>query len=230
MWKLSLIVTATLATSTLATATAWGQTTTSSGTFGSRSLGSGISSRSGSSALGGAGSAAGATTQADNSGQVTGSARFMRGNRQGQFVGGDSADTANIFSQMGGNNRGGLGGLGNLGALLGNTQGGANQPNNNSRTTIPTQRVVAFDIPRTASPASAEKLNERFQKMGGNQRFARVLVNVVESTAVLTGTVRTENDRVLAAQVVLLEGGISQVKNGLVVANIPPPVAETLKP
>src|SRR5690349_6799507 len=94
----------------------------SSGAFGSRNVGSSFSPAasnfSGSAAARGAaggqgglgalgavgtgGSLAGATTRGDASaGQVTGNERFLRNNRRpGSFVGGDSADTNNIFSQL----------------------------------------------------------------------------------------------------------------------------------
>ena len=82
---------------------AWGQSffdsqTTSGGTFGSRTLGGGIGGSTGSQF----GSPGSRTTQGqENVGQLTGNERFVRDARApGAFVGGDSGDAGNPFSQM----------------------------------------------------------------------------------------------------------------------------------
>ena len=106
-WRSATGLLATLAI-VLSTDAAWAQFsgnafsggTTNSGTFGSRTLGQGVGA--GSSNF--QGSPGNRLEQAQSgAGEVSGGERFVRDSRQpGQFVGADSGDATNFFSQLGG--------------------------------------------------------------------------------------------------------------------------------
>ena len=106
----------------------WAQGTTSSGLFGSRTVGGSSISPGSRNAFGsGSGSSFGATGmgvgQQSNTGQITGAERFVRGNRTaGQFVGTDTADTSFVGALSSGTTGGfssGLSGLGGRGGMGG---------------------------------------------------------------------------------------------------------------
>lgn len=222
------------------TAPAWGQSA-SSGSFGARNLGGSFSqptsSFNGSAAARGAGagaattgvggSAAGATTRGDASvGQVTGAERFLRSNRQaGQFVGSDSADAQNFFSQM-------------ANQSLNNNQqqrrnNNANNPNNGqnsqSRQNVSVARVqatIGFNYAPPTDSNVAATLQQRLEKSPRIARHGPLTVQLEGRTAVLSGIVATAHDRELAAQVARLESGVAAVRNELQVAPVLPPAPQ----
>jgi hypothetical protein len=211
--------------------------------FGNRTIGQGISSRSASGSAGFGGASGFSNTpgnamaqQQSQAGQVTGSERFLEQNRQpGQFVGADTADATNAFSQLGGTGgigRGttglggfgtGLGGFGlnNFGGLsqFGNNQQqnfGAGRTGNNGRA-IRTSLQLGFDYPTTVSPQLSGQIGQRLSNLPQIRTSVPFRVSVDGRTAILQGTVATEHERDLAARVVLLEPGISDVRNELTV-------------
>lgn len=217
----------------------------SSGAFGSRSMGSSFSPSasnfSGSAAARGAaggqgglgqlgvggagGSLAGATTRGDASvGQVTGNERFVRNNRRpGQFVGGDSADTNNIFSQLQG-----------MAAQQGPRN--QNQQNVSSLNVRPTQSKArvqitpGFVVHGPADSKISATLQERLEKSKRIERRGPITVMLDGNTAVLSGSVATEHDRDLAERVALLEVGVAAVRNELTVQPSSPPNSIPLSP
>jgi len=211
-----------------------------SGAFGARNLGSSFTPSAGGftaagnrgasgngMAAAGMGGVSGMTQRGDNSaGQVTGNERFVRGARRpGQFVGADNSDSTNFLSQLSQMQ-------GQFGPQRNNN--GANNPNrqqNNRNSRQKTPRVeldVGFDY-RTAGPTEqAVALQNRFTQSSRPSLRGRVIVNLEGRIAVLRGSVATEHDRVLAAQVALLEAGVSQVRNELQVVQtepLPPPAS-----
>lgn len=167
---------------------------------------------------GSGGSAAGATQQNQQVGQVEGNERFLRSNRQGQFVGADTADTPQIgsFGQalnnffQGPNTRG---------------AGDANQGLNTQSQTRPPYRTtirVGFDYPTPPAGTLSAALTSRLQRARLAPSQNSVVVEVQGHTAILRGQVTTPHARVLAEQLVLLEPGIAQVDNQLVVAEPAP--------
>lgn len=191
---------------------------TSTGTFGNRTVGAagGLSARSGSMFGGGGagGSVAGATQQNQQVGMVEGSERFLRSNRQGQFVGADTADTPQI---------------GSFGQALNNFIAGPNGRNardaNQSLNTQTQNRRpyrttirVGFDYPAPAPGTLAAQLTTQLQRARLAPSQNSVVVEVQGHTAILRGQVATAHARALAEQLVLLEPGIEQVDNQLEVA------------
>jgi hypothetical protein len=195
-----------------------GARSTSSGMFGSRNMGGGTQAGQRSLTGGGGGSAQSLDQMNANAGQITGNERFMRGNRQGQFVGSDTTDLRNLFSQMGQTNgRQGMQGLNNM------NQNGPNQPdgggNQRQRIAYTLQRRIAFDVPARAPAALSATLTQRITAIAPN---LPIDVQMVGRIAVLRGTVGSQHARDLAAQVVLLEPGVSSVQNELEVAESQP--------
>jgi len=212
-------------------------TSGSSGLFGSRTVGGGVSA--GQRSFGGTSGGLGATTdQQANVGQLTGNERFMRGARQpGQFVGGDAADVQSFIgaiSGAGGGNRG----LGSAFGAQGGRGGGQYQnqynqngggPNGqggqNTAAQIPvrTRLIVGFAPPVIDAARVETLLSRAMTRMPAVSAVGPVQVQVQNRTAVLTGQVATAHARDLAEQLARLEAGIDQVENRLTVAPSNPP-------
>lgn len=209
-----------------------------SGSFGNRSMGSSFTpsasnfggsaaARGGGGGMGGGGqgglgalgvggtggTVAGATTRGDaNVGQVTGSERFVRNNRQaGQFVGGDTGDTNNFFSQLQG---------------MAAQQGPRNQNQQNanalnvrapqSKARVQIVPGFSYAIPTDARVGAV--LQDRLERSQRIEQRGPITVTMDGRTAVLSGLVATEHDRVLAERVALLEAGVAEVRNELTIA------------
>jgi len=193
----------------------WGQGS-SSGMFGSRTMGQGISSTGFGLDLG-SGSGSGTNTV----GQITGSERFLQQNRQpGQFVGGSAQNAMSIMSQFNATST----------SLLNPTQGlqqlqfGAMDQQPVAPTTIPFRASLSvdFDHPSLNSTAVLGNLAKRLGTTHGLKSRKPIQVVVEGSTAVLQGEVETEHDRSLAEQVARLEPGVWAVRNELNVARPTP--------
>lgn len=196
--------------------------TTSRGTFGNRTVGaaSGVSARSGSMFGGAGGTVAGATQQAQQVGTVEGSERFLRGNRQGAFVGADTSDTTQI---------------GSFGNALNNFFQGPNMRNardanqnlnpqqTQTRRPYRTTTRISFDYPAPPDGTLSATLTSRLQRARLGPSQNSVAVEVRGHTATLRGQVATDHERALAEQLVRLEPGIAQVDNQLVVSPSNPP-------
>jgi BON domain-containing protein len=160
-------------------------------------------------------------------GQVDTNARFMRDNRQGAFVGADSADTGFVGGATAGNNRastrnirGGGGGAANV-----NQGGGRGRQKTEVRIVLQlgfTPPVPGTLAPRRAPEAVASRLAERMNRSSWIQNRSEMEVSIAEGTATLRGVVSTEHDRLLAERFALLEGGIRKVENLLEIESTPP--------
>lgn len=188
----------------------------SSGAFGNRSVGTGTIS-------GGnrtfSNSGAGLSQQAQV-GQVNGNERFVRGARQqGQFVGADNRDTTNLFSALAGQNSQ------TRPAPRIQQQPNPNQQLNNANRTTGANRQklivplsLGFEVSRVSSTASGDIIAKRLAKLPGLALTSPLEVSLNSDEATLRGTVATERDRELAERLVLLEPGVSRVRNELQVA------------
>lgn len=225
---------------------------TSSGSFGSRTLGGSSSSNrtgrstgasnsgslTGLSGQGGQG-AQGATGGALSAGAPTGE-RYVRGNRNGAFVGADTGDgAANSYSGMAGG-AGGAGGLGGAGGMMGNQmmmqafrqtqQQGQNQGRNQQNK----QQVrIPFKVDSLSAPPLTTTFTSRMTlryanlpALAGKGRIAMVMEG---DTLVLQGQVQTAADRKLAEDLLSLEPGVNQVRNELEIAQseLPTPVSRS---
>jgi hypothetical protein len=178
------------------------------------------------------------TSQQQQAGTLTGSERFIRGNRQGAFVGADSGDSTNSYSQTGANGQGmngqmglngrsmtGRGGLNSLNGQnrLGNQLNQMNQMNGqngfgagaNAKQQIRTTLVVGFSAPKPVSSVLGKRLETHLTATRGIERLGPIQVSVIGREVVLQGTVRSEHDRDLAEQLALLEPGVGAVRNEL---------------
>ena len=194
------------------TGSAFGGISTNSGLFGSRTIGQGVN---------GPGAAFGGTpgnrveqVQA-GAGEVQGSERFVRDSRDpGAFVGADSADSANFFGQT----QGGFAGSG-LEQFLGRAaqrdfqnEGSANL---GRRAPLRPSLSLGFDVSGPSAAVVSTQMTQRLAKLPNLQELTPVTVAIEGRTAILRGRVATQHDRQMLAQIVLLEPGVSAVRNEL---------------
>jgi hypothetical protein len=212
---------------------------TSTGSFGSRTLGGSTSSnRTGRStgASSSSNSLNGITGQNGQNGQngqggglgATGSERYIRGNRNGSFVGADSGDgAANSYSGMAGGANG-MGGMGGLGGMMGNQmmmqamrQGAQNQNQGNKqqqKLTVRTPfRVDAMSQPVLTTTFTA-RMQTRYSNLPALQGKAKIEPVLEGDVLVLRGQVESAAARQLAEDLLSLEPGVGQVRNELVIA------------
>lgn len=221
---------------------------TSTGSFGSRTLGGSTSSNrtgrstgasnsgslTGLSGQGGQGAAGGALSAGAPTGE-----RYVRGNRNGAFVGADTGDGAsNSYSGMTGGAGGlGAGGMGGLGGMMGNqmmmqafrqTQQqnqGRNQQNNKLQVRVPFKVDSLSAPPLTTTFTSRMTLRyANLPALAGKGRIAMVMEG---DTLVLQGQVQSAADRQLAEDLLSLEPGVNLVRNELeiVQSELPSPVS-----
>ncbi len=205
--------------------------TSSTGTFGTRTLGGTSGLSGGGSSFRGTGTAAstpGVTQQETGAGELTGGERFRAENRQGQFVGSDLADVSAALGTFS-NALGGGAGAGFFSQNRGNQDGGGGNQGRNAGTgrnsnqpSLRITRRVAFSFRSAITSDFSATLARRLERSQRIQTRSPVVVSIQGRTVVLQGSVATDHDRALAAQVALLEPGVSSVDNQLVVASPTP--------
>jgi hypothetical protein len=79
----------------------------------------------------------------------------------------------------------------------------------------PTHSSVGFNHPAQSTVVLNQKLSAELSKSQGITALSPIVVQIDGTTAVIHGTVATEHDRDLAAQLALLEPGIDNVRNDL---------------
>ncbi len=219
----------------------------SSGLFGSRSVGSSISAGSrntfGSGGAGGVGGGMGGgqignqLDQLGSTGDITGSERFIRGNRTAaSFVGSDTSENASFVGALGGGTAGGMGMAGALGgagrnsALGGragmggagarNTQRGRTNlqqgANRNRQINLRTQLRVGFRYQPKDSATVQTKLVGRLNS-ASFARLGTLEVELSDQVATLRGRVATPSDRRIAVRLAKLEPGVETVRDELTV-------------
>jgi hypothetical protein len=213
--------------------------TTSTGAFGSRTLG-GTSGTSAPRSSTGTGtgtqsvSANGMTLMQNVDGGVSGGERYVRGNRQNQFVGQGSEDTRAVgVSQAGGNNSAQqfgnlLGGRnGNvLGQLMQNSQfnqAGRTQSGRTGATQLRIPIRLGFNPRPIATSKITAQLQTRLGRLPALTTVGPIQVALEGEAVVLRGTVASEGDRQLAEELLMLEPEVSLVRNELKVQ----PLADT---
>jgi hypothetical protein len=94
-----------------------------------------------------------------------------------------------------------------------------------SRRQIPIQVTynIDFPVPNVSMSNVARKLSNELSSSPTIGAYGPVSVRVEGGTAILRGTVPTDHDRILAAQLALLEPRVSQVRNELQVGSAPTP-------
>jgi BON domain-containing protein len=211
--------------------------TTSTGAFGSRTVGgsSGTSApRTSTGSSTQSTSANGMTLMQNVDGGVSGGERYVRGNRQGQFVGVGSEDTRAVgVSQAGGGNSGQqfgnlLGGRNGsaLGQLLQNSQfnqQGRTQSGRNGTTQLRIPIRLGFNPRPIATSKVTAQLQTRLGRLPALTTVGPIEVALEGEAVVLRGMVASEGDRQLAEELLMLEPEVTLVKNELKVQ----PLAES---
>lgn len=194
--------------------------TSSSGLFGSRSLGQGV----GSSGSNFQGSPGNMVQQAQaGAGQASGNERFVRDSRAaGAFVGADSGDASAFFSQMqgGANTRSGLEEFARAAAqrqFQNQNNGGS------SRTQLRSRLTLGFAAPSPADHGVSAKLSKRITKLPGLQLEGPLSIAMEGRTAILRGQVASDYDRQMIGRIALLEPGVAAVQNDLTVLGVSTP-------
>ena len=165
-------------------------------------------------------------------GQITGSERFLRENRgRASFVGADrSEDQSFVGSEQ----------ARTSGVIVSSTAGINPPPDRSSQINRPLPQPrsgqmylpkIRLDLGDQASwraTVPVDSVTARVQKSAQLASQYRIAVSVEERTAILRGAVATENEKALAATLVLFEPGISRVVNQLSVQ--PDPFAPHSEP
>lgn len=184
--------------------------------FGSRSLGnSSLGPRPGPGSLG------------ENSGTISGTERYLRGNRRrGAFIGTDSRDPRGFVGSLEGTATGNVApttvGLRTPPPITSSV----NQPRTPRRQAdmYDPKLEVGFEItPRDTKSVQVE-IERHLREDSARDRFGQIEVSLEGETATMRGTVASANDRSVAEALVLFEPGVRTVRNQLVVR---PPVPPT---
>jgi hypothetical protein len=181
--------------------------------FGSRNLGQPLQRRAG----------PGSASQA---GQLQGGERFLRGNRgRAEFVGSDQREQQGFVGSEQARTTGAV--VSSVAGLRQRTDRSSriNRPLTPPKASemYPPQLQLGFALPERELTELGTRLAEELQ---GSSRFSeqcRFEVSVAGRTAILRGEVTSARERDLAELVVLIEPGISRVRNELLVANPPLP-------
>lgn len=210
---------------------------TGTSAFGSRTLGGGTTtanrtgrsagaanpaSASGTSGIGGAaGQQAGPGTSGNS---VTGSERYVRGNQKGNFVGADSGDASNPFSQqaagangmMGMSGMNGMGGMQMMNSLRQQQQNqqGRNQQTNKNNKLRPSFRV-GYEIAPPLTTTFTARQQHRYSNLPALRNKGQIEVLIEGDTLVLRGQVGSAADKKLAEDLLSLEPEVTAVRNEL---------------
>ena len=164
-----------------------------------------------------------ASAALEQTGQVTSEAAIDRGTG---FVGGDSSDTFNLRNApTSGGNTGtsarGMTGMSGRGGQGGRGQGGQTGLNNNNRnsgrTALRIPFRIGFEMARVPTPVLKASVQRRITKLPGIKGDNKVVVVIEKETAVLQGTVISQNQSQLLAGLMLLEPGVYKVRNELMI-------------
>jgi osmotically-inducible protein OsmY len=198
----------------------------SSGAFGSSSTSSGTTANGANGANGGmvgmsGGGMYGATGYGAQNGAGRAGSSYSSSSQYGNRSGGQNGQFAGQGRQGGGSRRGGTGqyGQGQSGQGGGSTAAKDQQPWYEPRI------EVGFSVPTPAPTVVQTNIAAPLHTPALNSRFGTVNVSVQGSTVTLKGTVTSEEDRQLAAQMAMLEPTVYSVQNDLKVAAPATPAA-----
>ena len=161
--------------------------------------------------------------QVSSSGEIS-SQTSNQGFVGGGSIGGDPRAASNQAS-MGMNAMGGLGGFGGFGGgfggfggmgrgMMGGMMGGQQeQPGANLRFPF----VVKFNVSPILPAKVRSQAQARLAKLQGLSKYNKVAVELEGVTATLSGQVVSQREKTLVERLVLLEPGINDVKNDLII-------------
>jgi hypothetical protein len=92
----------------------------------------------------------------------------------------------------------------------------------NQAQTMRTEIKVAFATPQVNSNAVATRVQTRLAKILADHHMTQPVISVQGDTAVISGTVASDSERMVIAQLVSLESGVADVRNEMTVAGEPP--------
>jgi hypothetical protein len=228
-----------LATIALVAAPAWAQTRSSSGGLGSSSQGLFGQNTVGSSSNFAAPTAStgGSSNNMQSGGATTAQNPFSQQNaaltastqapqitttqQQGAFVGADTGDTGNLLSRQGAQARGFQNNnFAQLGNLFAQGMQSVNQNNQQGQQRSRTQVRIGLKLgfqPAPIAATSVAAFESRLVKLPGIRFIGPADVTLEGRTAVLRGTVASEDDRDLAEALAKMEPAVQNVRNELVV-------------
>lgn len=197
----------------------------SQGMFGQNSVGGNRATNSGNSLggsrSGGGGGGSGQNPFSQQNAAVGGVARpeIQTQQVQGSFVGADRQDTTNPRSMQGTQTRSAQANFSQLGNLFAQGLQSVNQNNNTQSRNQPNIRIalrLGFR-PAPVSQTSLVAMQTRLEKLPGIKFIGPSQVTMEGRTAVLKGTVASEEDRELAQALAKMEPDVLDVRNELVV-------------
>lgn len=165
-------------------------------------------------------SQAGWNAKASDVGSIKGSERFLRRNRSKKdFVGRDMSERRQFVGLTQGEISGSV-----TSSTAGLNIEMANDANKRLTSATASRKYmydprlrVSFEVVRPTSQQTAQTITCQLVQSLGRGLRGPVAVSVQNETATLKGQVATEHDRRLAALIVLLEPGISKIKNDLTI-------------
>ncbi len=162
-----------------------------------------------------------------DAGVLTGAERFLRGNRSARdFVGRDTRDTASFVGVVPGGTTPGL-----VRSAVTNLRDQTDRQVNRPEPTTSAARSqgpyqprleLGFAIPPLDGAVKSAQLTARMARFASAPWLSGVAVEVQARTAILRGVVASEEQRLLAEELVRLEPGIDQVQNELTVGQSGP--------
>jgi hypothetical protein len=164
----------------------------------------------------------GESGQVSSSGQIS-SQTSNQGFVGGGGIGGDPRATSNQANMagMGMNAMGGFGGFGGMGrGMMGGMFGGQQQQQPGTNLRFPF--VVKFTVAPIVPAKVRMQAENRLTKLPGLSKYNKVAVQIKGVTATLTGQVVSQREKSLVERLVLLEPGINDVRNDLVIAEKKP--------
>jgi hypothetical protein len=224
-----------LVAATLATHPALAQTrssqggtgSTSQGLFGTNTVGSSSNYSAPSGSTGGTRSTGGAggTNAQDpfaqqNIASQTRAPTIQTTQQRGAFVGADTSDTTNARSLQGANARGSQFGNNGLAQLQNLFQQGMQNVNRGNQQGAQVQIPVALKLgfsPLPVSPVRVQAFQTRITRLPSIRFVGPASVTLEGRTAVLRGTVASEEDRDLVEALALMEPDVKDVRNELTV-------------
>ena len=194
---------------------------TTQGLFGTNTVGGNASTLGAPSARSGAGGAANTESAQQNVAlaRPTVAAQVVTQQERGAFVGADTADTGNIRSLQTGPVRTQGANFAQLGNLFAQGMQQINQANNQgSRNQTPVRVSLRLGFtPPPVSQARITAFETRLAQLPAIRFVGPAQVTMEGRTAVLRGTVASEDDRQLAEDLAMMEPAVQNVRNELVV-------------
>lgn len=149
------------------------------------------------------------------------------GGGDGDFVGGGDSSSSGSSSRSGTSSRSGSrsSNYRSSSSRNQNAYGQQGYGSSSINNEIRTRFAIAFDSPVIANSSTGSQnrasrgttLNARLGKISALNRLGSISTEVVGREVTLRGTLRTEQDRKLAERIVLLEPGVSTVRNEITV-------------